>query len=118
MSYDHLARAEFQRGKSDEGAMTVYLNNMTLACLVVKLLAILSLFVPTAYPQTCGLCLASRGIANCLDQGVSSSSCIRILNPDVGRVREVFVPRCSQKIEPAYLQTVTRSMGKRCHASK
>lgn len=109
MSYDHLARAEFQMGKSDEGAMTVYLNNMTLACLVVKLLA---------YPQACGLCLASRGIANCLDQGVSSSSCIRILNPDGGRVGEVFVPRCSQKIEPAYLQTVTRSMGKRCHASK
>lgn len=80
MSYDHLARAEFQMGKSDEGAMTVYLNNMTLACLVVKLLVILSLFVPTAYPQACGLCLASRG--------------------------------------SAYLQTVTRSMGKRCHASK
>lgn len=95
MLYDYFVCVEFQMGKLDEGVMMVYLNNMILVCLVVKFLVILLLFVLIVYLQVCGLCYVSRGIVNCLDQGVFLSFCIRILNFDGGCVGEVFVLWCS-----------------------
>lgn len=65
------------------------------------------------YPR-CGLCIANNGVANCIE--LVAAPCIRILNHGAEDVRDIFVGRCGQKVDPAKMAILTKFNGKRCNS--